>query len=320
MFRPNPYANCRFCDFQTLCPLYAEGQPVFPVEQVRSGGAGMSVTPVTVPDEIVAAMGGAPPTDEQWAAISMPLQPYVLVAGAGSGKTSVMAARVVYLALAALDRIQPDDNPGVLPGNVLCLTFTVKATENLRNRVRRALAGIDLPEGEEPQIVNYHAMAAQVLDRYGILAGIEPGQRVLSQAQRVELAGRVLDEMTFDHVKTEWQPSVVDKILNLDAQAQNHLVEPDTIVEFCTSRLEALKGNRSDRAYYSALERIELAKASAVFRRLKRDLGVIDFGDQIELAHADRRPRIPRWARTTATGSAPCCSTSTRTRTWRRPG
>ena len=244
----------------------------------------MSVTPVTVPDEIVAAMGGAPPTDEQWAAITMPLQPYVLVAGAGSGKTSVMAARVVYLALAALDRIQPDDNPGVLPGNVLCLTFTVKATENLRNRVRRALAGIDLPEGEEPQIVNYHAMAAQVLDRYGILAGIEPGQRVLSQAQRVELAGRVLDEMTFDHVKTEWQPSVVDKILNLDAQAQNHLVEPDTIVEFCTSRLEALKGNRSDRAYYSALERIELAKASAVFRRLKRDLGVIDFGDQIELA------------------------------------
>jgi DNA helicase-2/ATP-dependent DNA helicase PcrA len=244
----------------------------------------MSVTPVTVPDEIVAAMGGAPPTDEQWAAISMPLQPYVLVAGAGSGKTSVMAARVVYLALAALDRIQPDDNPGVLPGNVLCLTFTVKATENLRNRVRRALSGIDLPEGEEPQIVNYHAMAAQVLDRYGILAGIEPGQRVLSQAQRVELAGRVLDEMTFDHVKTEWQPSVVDKILNLDAQAQNHLVEPDTIVEFCTSRLEALKGNRSDRAYYSALERIELARASAVFRRLKRDLGVIDFGDQIELA------------------------------------
>ncbi|HSH34332.1 MAG TPA: ATP-dependent helicase, partial [Actinomycetota bacterium] len=96
--------------------------------------------------------------------------------------------------------------------------------------------------------------------------------------------GRVLDEMTFDHVKTEWQPSVVDKILNLDAQAQNHLVEPDAIVEFCTSRLEALKGNRSDRAYYSALERIELAKASAVFRRLKRDLGVIDFGDQIELA------------------------------------
>ncbi|MEX1264292.1 MAG: ATP-dependent DNA helicase [Actinomycetota bacterium] len=37
VFRPNPYANCQFCDFQTLCPLYAEGQPVFPVEVVRAG-------------------------------------------------------------------------------------------------------------------------------------------------------------------------------------------------------------------------------------------------------------------------------------------
>jgi len=131
----------------------------------------MSLASHTVPDEIVAAMG-APPTDEQWAAISMPLGPYVLVAGAGSGKTSVMAARVVYLALAAIDRVRPDDNPGVLPGNVLCLTFTVKATENLRRVVRHALAGIELPEGEEPEILNYHAMAAQVLDRYGLLAGI----------------------------------------------------------------------------------------------------------------------------------------------------
>jgi superfamily I DNA/RNA helicase/RecB family exonuclease len=41
-FRPNPYANCRFCDFQTLCPLYPEGQPVFPIEVVRQGAPGGS--------------------------------------------------------------------------------------------------------------------------------------------------------------------------------------------------------------------------------------------------------------------------------------
>jgi hypothetical protein len=35
VYRPNPYANCRFCDFQTLCPLFAEGQAIFPVESVR---------------------------------------------------------------------------------------------------------------------------------------------------------------------------------------------------------------------------------------------------------------------------------------------
>ncbi len=104
----------------------------------------------TYPPEVVAALGGAQPTAEQWDAISMPLEPYVLVAGAGSGKTSVMAARVVYLALVALGRIQAD-HAGVLPGNLLCLTFTVKATENLRLRVRHALATVELAEGEEPE-------------------------------------------------------------------------------------------------------------------------------------------------------------------------
>jgi DNA helicase II / ATP-dependent DNA helicase PcrA len=173
----------------------------------------------------------------------------------------------------------------VLPGNVLALTFTVKATDNLRSRIRRALAGVELAQGEEPEILNYHGLAAQVIDRYGILAGIETGRRVLSQAQRVTLAGRVLDEMTFEHTKTEWQPSVVDKILNLDGQIANHLVDPDDVVAFVEERLPVFKQiARTDRVYFTALERIELARAVGVFRRLKRELGVIDFGDQIELA------------------------------------
>jgi DNA helicase-2/ATP-dependent DNA helicase PcrA len=97
-----------------------------------------AVRPTVIPPQITAAMG-AEPTDEQWRAISWPLEPCVLIAGAGSGKTSVMAARVVYLALAALGGIDGvDPEQGVLPGNVLCLTFTNKATDNLRLRVRRA--------------------------------------------------------------------------------------------------------------------------------------------------------------------------------------
>ena len=250
---------------------------------------------LAMPAEIVAAMGGAPPTPEQWAAISMPLEPFVLVAGAGSGKTSVMAARVVYLALVAIGRI-PADHHGALPGNVLALTFTVKATENLRQRVRKALATIDLDEGEEPEILNYHGLAAQVIDRHGMLAGIEPGTRVLTQAQRVDLAGRVLDEMSFRFVKTEWQPSAVDKILKLDEQAMNHLVEPEAIVTHNMQRLQALEDHRSDKAFKAAQERIELTEAVKVYRRLKQDLGVIDFGDQIELAMrvATEHPEVGR--------------------------
>jgi ATP-dependent DNA helicase UvrD/PcrA len=235
------------------------------------------------PEEIRQVMGGSDPTQEQWRAISMPLEPYVVVAGAGSGKTSVIAARVVYLALVAMGRIDAD-HPGVLPGNVLCLIGANKATENLVFRVRRALASLDLPEGEEPTIANYHGFAAQVLERQGLLAGIEPGQRILTQAQRTELCARVLDEMSFDHAPAEWQPSLVSRILELADQAANHRVEPERIIAFNQQRLQELAAHRSDRAYQAALERIELAGAVGRFQDLKRDLGVIDFGDQIGLA------------------------------------
>ncbi len=236
----------------------------------------------TYPPEIRSVMG-ANPTPEQWRAMSMPLEPYVVVAGAGSGKTSVIAARVVYLALASMGRLD-DGGEGVFPGNVLCLTFTNKATEHLTLMIRRALSGLDLPEGEEPTILNYHGFAAQVLERFGLLAGIESGQRILSTAQRTELCARVLDEMSFEHARADWQPTLVNNILSLADQAADHRVDPHQIEDFVTERLPALEAYRSESPYQAAQERIELARAVQRFQDLKRRLGVIDFGDQISLA------------------------------------
>ena len=236
------------------------------------------------PAPIVEFMGGEP-TPEQWSAISWPLEPYVLVAGAGSGKTSVMAARVIYLAMVATGR-WPADHAGVMPGNVLCLTFTNKATENLIVRIRDALRTLQLEEGEEPEILNYHGLAAQVLERHGMLAGFEPGARILSPAQRTEVAARVLDRMTFEHLHTRWQPAIVGYILSLDEQLANHLVEPETVIEHVEGKVDALARARSQDPHDAAVERIEIARAVRVFRDIKAELGVIDFGDQI--AHAVR--------------------------------
>ncbi len=65
-------------------------------------------------------------SDQQLAAITAPLEPAVVVAGAGSGKTTVMAARVVWLV--ATGQVQPAE--------VLGLTFTTKATAELASRIR----------------------------------------------------------------------------------------------------------------------------------------------------------------------------------------
>ena len=236
------------------------------------------------PAPIVEFLGGDP-TPEQWRAISWPLEPYVVVAGAGSGKTSVMAARVIYLAMVATGAWS-GDHSGVMPGDVLCLTFTNKATENLMIRIRRALRTLELPEGEEPEILNYRAFAAQVLERHGMLIGLEPGVRVLSPAQKTEIAAGVLDRMTFEHQHTRWQPAIVGYITDLDEQLANHLVEPEAVIEHVEGKLETLRSAPSDDPYRAGLERVEIAKAVRVFRDLKSELGVIDFGDQI--AHAVR--------------------------------
>ncbi len=236
------------------------------------------------PEPILRFLGGEP-TAEQWRAISWPLEPSVVVAGAGSGKTSVMAARVVYLAMVATGGWEAD-HPGVMPGNVLCLTFTNKATENLILKIRKALRTLELDEGEEPEISNYHAFAAQVLERHGMLIGLEPGQRVLSQAQRTQIASRVLDRMTFEQQHTRWQPTIVGYITDLDEQLQNHLVEPEEVIEHVEGKLDVLRKAKAADPLNAAKERIEIARAVRVFRDIKAELGVIDFGDQI--AHAVR--------------------------------
>ncbi len=231
------------------------------------------------PEPIVSFLGNEP-TEEQWRAISYPLEPFALIAGAGSGKTSVMAARVVYLGMVAAGMLEAD-HPGVAPGNVLCLTFTNKATEHLRLRVRRALTELRLDEGEEPEIANYHGFAAQVLERHGMLIGLEPGQRVITPAQRAQIAERVLDSMTFRNLTTRWQPTIVGNILALDEQLQNHLVLPEEVEAHVRGKLDTLRAARSAEPYQAALERLELAEAVRRFRALKAELGVIDFGDQI---------------------------------------
>ena len=78
------------------------------------------------PAELAAALGLSPPTVEQAAVIAAPPGPLVVIAGAGAGKTETMAARVVWLVA----------NGYADPGQVLGLTFTRKAADQLLRRVR----------------------------------------------------------------------------------------------------------------------------------------------------------------------------------------
>ncbi|MEW2078524.1 ATP-dependent DNA helicase [Streptomyces sp. NPDC013433] len=243
---------------------------------------------ITDPDQLKELLG-IPFTPEQTACITAPPAPQVIVAGAGSGKTTVMAARVVWLV----------GTGQVAPEQVLGLTFTNKAAGELAERVRKALikAGVtdpdaidpDNPPGE-PVISTYHAFAGRLLTDHGLRIGLEPTSRLLADATRYQLAARVLREAPGLYpALTRSFPDLVGDLLTLDAELAEHLVRPEDLRAHDAELLRTLENTKLTNADLrkvpeAAAARRELADLVLRYRAAKRERDLLDFGDQIALS------------------------------------
>ncbi|MBC9711158.1 UvrD-helicase domain-containing protein [Streptomyces sp. TRM66268-LWL] len=253
---------------------------------------------LTHPDQLKELLG-IPFTPEQTACITAPPAPQVIVAGAGSGKTTVMAARVVWLV----------GTGQVAPEQVLGLTFTNKAAGELAERVRAALikAGITDPETldpddppGEPVISTYHAFAGRLLTDHGLRIGIEPTVRLLADATRFQLAARTLREAPGPYPNlTRSFADLVSDLLALDSELAEHLVQPGALRAYDRELLRELEGAKLSNAELrkvpeAAAARLELAELVGRYREAKRAKDVLDFGDQIALSAtlADTRPEV----------------------------
>jgi DNA helicase-2/ATP-dependent DNA helicase PcrA len=262
------------------------------------------VTPheIATPEELARVMRTPyAPSAQQWAAISAPLAPAVVIAGAGSGKTTLMAARVVYLVVTG--QVRPDE--------VLGLTFTTKAAAELRQRIRGALAAagaleqaLDPETGEqldvlEPTVATYNAYAASLLTDHGLRIGHEPDTRVITDAARYQLGARAVDRFTGEVRHLSDHPAtVIQNLLALDSAMSEHLVTPERVravdaearAGFVRAVEEEVAGKDrttyrepAEKAIFAIDRRTELLELVDAYRRLKRDLGLMDFSDQIEL-------------------------------------
>jgi DNA helicase II / ATP-dependent DNA helicase PcrA len=139
---------------------------------------------------------------DQYAAVTAPAGPSLVLAGAGSGKTRTLTYRVAYLLLE--QRVHPD--------NLLLLTFTNKAAREMIDRVL-ALTGIQYPPRWGG---TFHSVAGRLLRIHGHHLGLKPHYTILDQDDAEGLLSRVIKEHDKLYLKNKDNPkaSVIAGIIS----------------------------------------------------------------------------------------------------------
>ena len=238
-------------------------------------------------------------TDYQVAAIeSDPEQPALIIAGAGSGKTELMAVRVLWLIA----------NSFSLPGEVLGLTFTRKAAASLTKRISNAIAQLRKTqfwpealkaEASAPTISTYNSYANSLFRDSALALGYEPESLLLSEAQRYQLARQVVlehaGEVISNIAELDKKPNeIIDAVLNLASEMNDHDSDVDEIARVAAAHAHALSELEESKlkGTQSTIEELRdsfdlipnLARLAELFRREKHRLGYVDFSDQVLLA------------------------------------
>lgn len=239
-----------------------------------------------------------PPTPEQVAIIESPRSPALVVAGAGSGKTETMAARVVWLVA----------NGYVAPHEVLGLTFTRKAAGQLATRIRdriAMLAAQGFAPGDVDDDLNiatvstYNAFANRIYGQYAIHIGLDPDATVIGDAAAWQLARDVA------RTSLDGDVGALDKKLNditgglldMSRALNDNVADPSMVQAWGESMQEKLHEladsysaaraepkNTFDASVAYAQSLPVLVRLANEYDRVKRARGLIEFSDQVRYA------------------------------------
>jgi DNA helicase II / ATP-dependent DNA helicase PcrA len=211
-----------------------------------------------------------PPTQwltlpEQEAAITHAGGPLLIVAGAGSGKTTVMARRIVHFV----------QNENLRADQILGLTFSNKAAANLRQR-----ASGELGPGNDVGVHTYHGFGAQILNEHYATLGFTEPPRLLDKARSWQLLYGALDDVTIAHRKTGRLSSLISSAMQLASACSDHLISVEEVEANCR---ELLQGRTHKKIEATLLARLDLCAMASAYLTAKKRYNCIDFNDQISL-------------------------------------
>jgi DNA helicase-2/ATP-dependent DNA helicase PcrA len=206
----------------------------------------------------------APLNPPQRDAVTTTKGPVLVLAGAGSGKTRVIAHRIAYLLAVE----------GVHPRHVLAVTFTNKAAAEMRHRVEDLL----LPAGIRPPIIaTFHAACVRILRERAVQAGLKPSFVIYDEDDRQSLVKEALRELDFDE-RTLTPSTVVHRI----SHCKNQMMAPEDVEQLARTPRE---------------ERI--ASLYRLYEEKLRVAGALDFDDLLlrVVRLLETVPEALRWYR-----------------------
>ncbi|GAB5601595.1 UvrD-helicase domain-containing protein [Thermus sp. FJN-A] len=174
--------------------------------------------------------------------------PALVVAGAGSGKTRTVVHRVAYLIA----------RRGVYPSEILAVTFTNKAAEEMRTRLKGMVKGAG-----ELWVSTFHSAALRILRVYGERVGLKPGFVVYDEDDQTALLKEVLKELGLAA-----KPGPIKALLD---RAKNRGEPPENLIAELPE-------------YYAGLSRGRLLDVVKRYEEALRAQGALDFGDILLLA------------------------------------
>jgi superfamily I DNA/RNA helicase len=211
-----------------------------------------SPVPIGIRRESLSPLTGL--DDSQRAAATMEQGPLLVVAGPGTGKTRTLVARVLFLV----------QERGVAPDNLLLITFTRKAVEEMRER----LAAVEPEIARRAAIHTYHSYGLDLLRRHGKAAGLPPTPILLEKADVVSLLERHaaslgLTALRYLHDLSFPLPDVYDSI----SRAKDEMLTPQDYAQ---------------RAVETEDPRLEdAARVFAAYEHLLEKYGALDYSDLV---------------------------------------
>ncbi|MDP3052895.1 MAG: UvrD-helicase domain-containing protein [bacterium] len=203
--------------------------------------------------------------------------PLLIVAGAGTGKTTVITQRIVNLI----------EKEKVKPEEILAVTFTEKAAAEMEERV-----DILLPYGYvDLWISTFHSFCERVLRDYALDIGLPADFKILDNTAGWLLVYRNLEKFNLDYYKPLGNPTkFIQALISHFSHCKDQAIYPEDYLKYA----EKLK-TRDDAPEENETERIkEVANAYHVYQRLLLENSSLDFGDLINycLKLFQKRPLI----------------------------